>query len=58
MLFLPKTVVVFVAAFVLFRIADILKPFPARRAESLPEGVGVVADDLVAGCTRTSSSGS
>lgn len=48
-LFLPKSVPVFVAAFVLFRLADILKPFPARRAESLPEGLGIVADDLVAG---------
>jgi phosphatidylglycerophosphatase A len=48
-LFLPKSVFVFVAAFLLFRLADILKPFPARRAESLPEGLGIVADDIVAG---------
>jgi len=48
-LFLPKTVFVFVAAFLLFRVADILKPFPARRAESIPGGAGVVADDVVAG---------
>lgn len=48
-LFLPKTLVVFTAAFVLFRIADILKPFPARRSESLPGGLGIVADDVVAG---------
>jgi phosphatidylglycerophosphatase A len=48
-LFLPKSVFVFIAAFVLFRLADILKPFPARRAELLPEGLGIVADDLVAG---------
>ena len=37
------------AAFVLFRIFDIWKPFPARAAERLPRGWGVVADDLVAG---------
>jgi phosphatidylglycerophosphatase A len=48
-LFLPKSPFVYAAAFVLFRLADILKPFPARRAESLPGGVGIVADDVVAG---------
>jgi phosphatidylglycerophosphatase A len=38
-----------VAGFVLFRIMDVLKPFPARRLESLPLGWGVMADDVVAG---------
>ncbi len=47
--FLPKTALVYVAAFVLFRVLDILKPFPARRAESLRGGLGVVMDDVVAG---------
>ena len=38
------------AGFVLFRIFDILKPYPIRRIEGLLKGgVGVVADDLVAG---------
>ena len=36
-------------AFVLFRIFDILKPFPIRRIERLPKGYGIVADDLAAG---------
>jgi phosphatidylglycerophosphatase A len=36
------------AAFVLFRIADILKPFPARQSQQLRGGWGVVADDVVA----------
>jgi phosphatidylglycerophosphatase A len=36
-------------AFVLFRIADIIKPWPARTLERLPRGVGVLVDDLVAG---------
>jgi phosphatidylglycerophosphatase A len=35
-------------AFLLFRIADILKPFPANRLERLPGGVGVMADDAMA----------
>jgi phosphatidylglycerophosphatase A len=34
---------------VLFRLFDITKPFPARHAERLPLGWGVVVDDLVAG---------
>lgn len=38
-----------VAAFAAFRVFDIWKPFPARAAEKLPGGWGVVADDLVAG---------
>ena len=37
------------AAFVLFRLMDVLKPPPARRAESLPGGWGIVVDDLIAG---------
>ena len=36
-------------AFVAFRVFDILKPFPANVAEGLPEGWGIMADDLVAG---------
>jgi len=35
--------------FLLFRLFDIWKPFPARNAERLPGGLGVMADDLVAG---------
>lgn len=35
--------------FLLFRLFDILKPPPARALEALPGGVGVMADDLVAG---------
>ncbi len=35
--------------FLFFRIFDILKPFPGRRAESLPGGWGVMTDDLIAG---------
>jgi len=37
------------AAFLLFRLFDIWKPFPVRQLESLPGGVGIVADDLMAG---------
>lgn len=37
------------AAFVLFRLFDIFKPWPVRAAERLPGGWGIVADDLAAG---------
>lgn len=35
--------------FILFRVFDIWKPFPARQAESLSSGWGIMADDWVAG---------
>ena len=35
--------------FVLFRLLDIWKPGPVRRLEELPEGYGIVADDIGAG---------
>lgn len=37
------------AGFLLFRLLDIVKPFPARRAERLPGGWGIMTDDLIAG---------
>jgi phosphatidylglycerophosphatase A len=36
-------------ALLLFRVFDITKPFPVRRLERLPEGWGIVCDDLGAG---------
>jgi len=36
-------------AFLLFRIFDIWKPWPARQLEGLPGGFGIVADDVMAG---------
>ena len=36
-------------ALILFRLFDITKPFPIRRLENLPEGWGIVLDDVVAG---------
>jgi phosphatidylglycerophosphatase A len=38
-----------VGGFFLFRVADILKPFPARRLERLDGGLGIMADDVMAG---------
>jgi phosphatidylglycerophosphatase A len=39
----------FLLGFILFRVFDIWKPFPARQAESLPGGLGIMADDWIAG---------
>ena len=36
-------------ALALFRLFDITKPFPIRRLENLPEGWGIVLDDVAAG---------
>lgn len=39
----------FLAAFILFRAFDIVKPPPVRQLEALPEGTGIVLDDVAAG---------
>lgn len=39
----------FLAGFILFRVFDMWKPFPIERLERLPEGTGIVVDDLGAG---------
>ena len=46
---LPRTPAVLFCAFLLFRLFDIWKPFPAREAQALRGGFGVVVDDLIAG---------
>ncbi len=46
---LPAGWPLWVAGFVAFRLFDILKPPPCRRLEALPGGIGIVADDLMAG---------
>jgi len=45
----PLTWKTFLAGFILFRVFDILKPPPVRQLERLPEGVGIVLDDVAAG---------
>jgi phosphatidylglycerophosphatase A len=48
-LFLPRTIPVLVTAFLLFRVFDIWKPYPAREIQELHGGLGVMLDDLIAG---------
>ncbi|MFH1413476.1 MAG: phosphatidylglycerophosphatase A [Candidatus Omnitrophota bacterium] len=49
LLFLPYDIRLVIAAFLIFRILDILKPYPAGRLQSLKAGLGVMSDDIVAG---------
>ena len=46
---LPASIWSVLAAFVAFRVLDIIKPPPARQAEKLPAGWGILTDDLVSG---------
>ncbi len=39
----------FLAGFILFRVFDIVKPPPVRQLEALPDGAGIVLDDIAAG---------
>lgn len=48
-LFLPFNWTNLVLGFIAFRALDMWKPFPIRKLESLGNGVGVMADDLLAG---------
>ena len=45
----PPTTRALVAGVVAFRIFDQLKPWPARSAENLPGGAGIMLDDVAAG---------
>ncbi len=47
-MFLPRTWMLYIYAFVLFRVFDISKPYPVNEIQKLPAGWGIVADDLTA----------
>jgi phosphatidylglycerophosphatase A len=47
LLFLPKSYLIAALAFFIFRILDIVKPFPARKFDNLHGGTGVMLDDVV-----------
>jgi phosphatidylglycerophosphatase A len=48
-LLLPHTLPVYIAAFFLFRLFDVLKPLGINRTQQLPGGWGIVIDDVLAG---------
>ena len=45
----PVTIAGALVGFVVFRILDVIKPWPARQLEDLPAGFGIVLDDAMAG---------
>jgi phosphatidylglycerophosphatase A len=47
--FLPLSLWGIAAGFLVFRLLDVIKPFPAGRLEHLPAGLGIMADDAMAG---------
>lgn len=47
--FIPAGWTAMVAGFVLFRVFDVIKPFPADRLEKFHGGFGIMADDAMAG---------
>jgi len=49
LLLLPMTPRVLLVAFLLFRVLDVWKPWPAHRLEGLAGGSGIMADDLMVG---------
>ena len=49
LLLLPLTPVTVAAGFLLFRVLDVVKPWPARDLERLRGGFGIMADDVMAG---------
>ena len=46
---LPVSIAGVVVGFLLFRVLDVVKPYPAARLEHLHGGLGIMADDAVAG---------
>lgn len=49
LVFAPREYLAYSFGFILFRALDILKPWPLSAAEKLPGGLGVMADDILAG---------
>lgn len=49
LLMVPKTLPAIILGFLLFRLFDIIKPYPAARLEHVPDGWGIMLDDVVAG---------
>ena len=46
---LPKNILITLTAFFIFRFLDIVKPFPARKFDTMHGGFGIMMDDVVAG---------
>jgi len=49
LIFIPYDIKLVIIAFILFRVLDILKPYPLCKLESFPGSIGVMSDDILAG---------
>ena len=49
LMFIPYSLKLVIMGFVLFRILDALKPYPAGRLQELKGSIGIIADDILAG---------
>ena len=49
MIAIPLSATSLILGFILFRVMDVVKPPPARQFENFKGGIGIVADDLMAG---------
>lgn len=48
LIFIPKKIWFIAFAFVIWRVLDIIKPFPANISEKLNGGIGIMLDDIIA----------
>lgn len=46
---IPKSFLLTLTSFFIWRVLDIIKPFPARSSEKLPGGWGIMIDDVISG---------
>lgn len=49
LIFIPYDIKLVIIAFIIFRILDALKPYPAGSLENLKGSLGVMSDDIIAG---------
>jgi phosphatidylglycerophosphatase A len=49
LLFVEKGILNVLVAFLMFRVMDVLKPFPARHFDKMSGGFGIMMDDVIAG---------
>lgn len=49
LLFVPKSLLLGLVAFALFRLFDIWKPYPIKLLDKYPKGWGIMLDDVLAG---------
>lgn len=49
LLYLPESISLIIATFIIWRVLDILKPYPINKMELIKGGLGIMLDDVVAG---------